>query len=153
MERGDRHKQAQKIAPEDETMTRYAFNNFSVEWLKENGFNDDEIDQLQDLLNRIESHKKRDGSQFALPKDAGARVTAIVSLLESITDANGIPICFEESGLISIPEEAKSYFEEDLGIEELERITGKLKKVKFARRYSDPRRRGTMKDNDKFSPL
>ena len=57
---------------------------------------------------------------------------------------------FEESGLIDIPEEAKDYFEDDLKLEELERVTGKLKKVKFARRYSDPRRRGTMKGNDKF---
>ena len=134
-------------------MTRYAFNDFAIEWLKDNGFREEEIDELQDLLNRIESHKKRDGSTIIIPKDTDAKVAALISLLESITDANGIPICFEESGLISIPEEAKNYFEEDLELEELERVTVKLKKVKFARRYSDPRRRGTMKENEKFGAL
>jgi hypothetical protein len=130
-------------------VTRYAFSDYSIDWLKENGFEEEEIDELQNLLNRVESHKKRDNSAFRLPKDASARVATLVSLLESITDADGVPICFEESGLISIPEEAKSYFGEDLELEELERVTGKLRRVKFARRYSDPRRRGTMKENEK----
>lgn len=135
-------------------MTRYVFNNPSIEWLEQNGFDEEEIDLVQDVLNRIESHKENDGDRLLhLPKDADMKVSAIVSLLESITDADGRPICFEESGLIDIPEEAKDYFEEDLELEELERVTGKLKKVKFARRYSDPRRRGSMKENDKFGYL
>ena len=135
-------------------MTRYAFNDPSIEWLNQNGFDDEEIDMLQDILNRIESHKENSRDRLLhLPKDASVKVAALVSLLESITDADDRPICFEESGLIDIPEEAKDYFEEDLKLEELERVTGKLKKVKFARRYSDPRRRGTMKENDKFGYL
>ncbi|MEW6748110.1 MAG: hypothetical protein AB1295_00170 [Candidatus Micrarchaeota archaeon] len=132
-------------------MTRYVFNNPSLEWLQENGFEEEEIDILQDILNKMESHKKEDGDRLLhLPKDVGSRVAAMITLLESITDPDDRPICFEESGLINIPDEAKGYYEEDLELEELERVTGKLKKVKFARRYSDPRRRGTMKQNDKF---
>jgi hypothetical protein len=134
-------------------LTRYVFSDSSVDWLKENSFDDDDIDRLQDILNAVESRKKKDGAGLKMPKDAGAKVSTIVSLLESITDAEGRPICFEESGLISIPDEAKSYFEEDLELEELERVTTKLRKVKFARRYSDPRRRGTMKENEKFGSL
>lgn len=56
------------------------------------------------------------------------------------------PICFEASGMIEIPDEAKTYFDEDLELDGLERAVASLKKVKFARRYSYPRRRGTMKD-------
>ncbi|MEW6036534.1 MAG: hypothetical protein AB1529_08035 [Candidatus Micrarchaeota archaeon] len=134
-------------------MTRYVFSDLSVDWLKENSFDDEDIDKLQEILNKVESHKKKDGPLLKMPKDAGAKVSTIVSLLESITDSDGRPICFEESGLISIPDEAKSYFEEDLQLEELEMVTTKLKKVKFARRYSDPRRRGTMKENEKFGSL
>jgi len=129
-------------------VTKYAFNDDSLEWLKENGFTDDEVDHLKDLLNRYES--RRGEKSAVLPSDTSAKVSALLALLESITDADGRPICLEESGLISIPDEAMQYFDEDLELEELERVTGKLKKVKFARRYSDPRRRGTMKDNDKF---
>ncbi len=130
-------------------MTRYAFSDDSLEWLKQNGFDDDEVDHLKDLLNRYES--RREKKNALLPAETSAKVSALLALLESITDAEGRPICLEESGLISIPDEAMRYFEEDLELEELERVTLKLRKVKFARRYSDPRRRGSMKGNDKYS--
>jgi hypothetical protein len=125
----------------------------SIEWLKENGFSEDDIDELTGVLNVIETRKKKDGSEIRMPKEDSLRVSTLVSLLESITDAEDRPICFEESGLINIPDEAMQYFEEDLELEELERVTTKLRKVKFARRYSDPRRRGTMKGNEKFGSL
>lgn len=131
-------------------MTRYAFSDFSIDWLKEMSFSESDIDDLQDILNRVEYHKKSPETVLKLPKETPVKISALVSLLESITDADGRPICFEESGLISIPDEARQYYEEDLELEELERVTLKLRKVKFARRYSDPRKRGTMKDNDKF---
>jgi hypothetical protein len=131
-------------------VTKYAFSNMSLEWLKEMSFKDDEIDALTEALNMVEHHKRKGESGMKLPSEASPKVSALMALLESITDADGRPICFEESGLISIPEEAVQYFEEDLELEELERVTVKLKKVKFARRYSDPRRRGTMKGNEKF---
>ncbi len=134
-------------------MTRYAFSEMSIEWLKENGFSEDDIDELTGVLNVIETRKKKDGSEIRMPKEDSLRVSTLVSLLESITDAEDRPICFEESGLINIPDEAMQYFEEDLELEELERVTTKLRKVKFARRYSDPRRRGTMKGNEKFGSL
>ncbi len=133
-------------------MTRYAFSEISIEWLKENGFSEEDIDELTEVLNVIETRKKRDGTGIRLPQEDNMRVSTLVSLLESITDAEDRPICFEESGLINIPDEAMQYFEEDLELEELERVTMKLRKVKFARRYSDPRRRGTMKGNDRSRP-
>lgn len=131
-------------------MARYVFSDFSIDWLKKNKFNDDEIDQLQDLLNDIENRKKKDGP-IKVPADANVRVAAMVYLLDSITDADGKPICFEDNGMIEIPDEAQDYFEDDLELEELETTLGKLRKVKFARRYSYPRRRGMMKTNDKFA--
>ncbi|MFH0884231.1 MAG: hypothetical protein V1861_00805 [Candidatus Micrarchaeota archaeon] len=131
-------------------MTKYAFSEISIEWLKENGFSEDDIDELTSALNVIETRKKKDGSAMRMPREDNPKVSTLVSLLESITDPEDRPICFEESGLINIPDEAMRYFEEDLELEELERVTTKLRKVKFARRYSDPRRRGTMKGNDKF---
>lgn len=126
-------------------MTKYAFSERSVEWLKENRFSDEEISQLQDIMNAMEFRHKRGEARLKLPKDVVPKVAAIATLMDSITDAEGWPICFEESGLIAIPEEAMQHFEDDLELEEFERVTEKLRKIKFARRYSYPRRRGENK--------
>jgi hypothetical protein len=134
-------------------VTRFVFSDTSIRWLEENKFTDDEIENLTDALNIIEAHKKKSEPRVKLPKEATPKVSTLIYLLDSITDVEGRPICFEDSGLIEIPEEAREYFEDDLKLDELERITGKLKKVKFARRYSYPRRRGTMKENEKFGPV
>lgn len=130
-------------------MTRYAFSEFSIEWLRENRFTDEDIDELQDILNTIELKAKKKDGPLKLPKHLNERVAAMAYLLESITDSDGRPICFEDNGLIDVPDEAREYFEDDLELEELETAIGKFKKVKFARRYSYPRRRGTMRENDK----
>jgi hypothetical protein len=132
-------------------VTKYVFSDVSLRWLKDNRFNDDEIGMLHDVLNVIEHSKSRE-SRIKLPKDASAKVSALVYLLDSITDADGRPICFEESGLIDVPDEARRFFEEDLELEMLEKTTEKLKSIKFARRYSYPRRRGEHKQ-DRTPPV
>lgn len=126
-------------------MTRYAFSQHSIDWLKDNGFADSDIDLLQDILNSMEYNHRKGEVRLKMPKDASDNVAAVATLLDSITDEKGWPICFEESGLIDIPQEARDYFEDDLEFEEIERLTEKLKKVKFTRRYSYPRRRGSEK--------
>jgi hypothetical protein len=113
-------------------------------WLKENRFKDAEVEDLEGLLNMLEGHGKNDG-ELKLPKDTGTKAATLIALLDSITDAEGRPICFEDNGMIDIPDEARKYFEEDLELEELDRAVTGLKKIKFARRYSYPRRRGENK--------
>jgi hypothetical protein len=135
-----------KLYRRGEEVTRFVFSDMAIKWLETNRFKDDEIEILQDVLNSIESHNKKGESRVKLPKDATPKVSTLVFLLDSITDVENKPICFEDSGLIEIPDEARHYFEEDLELDELERAVVKLKGVKFARRYSNPRRRGTMKD-------
>jgi hypothetical protein len=130
-------------------VTRYAFNEYSIDWLKENRFSDEEIDDLQEVLNRIEFHLEKGDERLRFPKDASERVTAMAYLLDSITDAEGKPICFEDNGLIDIPDEAREYFEDDLEIEQLEKVLDKLRNIKFARRYSYPKRRGMRKQEGK----
>lgn len=134
-------------------MTRYALSEFSVEWLKDNRFSDDEIDQLQDVLNMIEFDLEKGRERVRLPKDASDKVKAMAYLLDSITDAEGKPICFEDNGLIDIPDEARGYFDDDLEMEQLEKVLGRLRKTKFARRYSYPKRRGMRKEADKFGGI
>lgn len=132
-------------------LTRYVFSDFSISWLKENRFRDDEIRELETMLNLIEAHRRKDGG-LTLPKDISTKVATLLALLHSITDSEGRPICFEENGLIDVPDEARNYFEEDLELEELDRAVASLKKVKFARRYSYPRRRGENKQG-RSAPL
>jgi len=127
-------------------VTRFVFSDTSHRWLEENRFTEEEIGLLEELMNKVESHAGKPDARVRLPKDVSAKVSALVYLLDSITDVEDRPICFEASGMIEIPKEARAYFEDDLELDELEQVVGKLKKVKFARRYSYPRRRGTMKD-------
>lgn len=131
-------------------MARFVFSSSAIKWLESNRFSEDEINLLQDVLNNVQSHNRKGEPRVKLPKESTPKTSTLVYLLDSITDSEDRPICFEDSGLIEIPDEAKSYFEEDLELDELERAVAKLKTVKFARRYSRPRRRGTMKD-EKFS--
>lgn len=125
-------------------MTRYVFSDFSIAWLKENRFSDEEVKELEMLLNSLEAHRKKDGA-FKLPAMASERVSTLFTLLDSITDAEGRPICFEDNGMIDIPDEARQHFDEDMELEELEHAAAGLRKTKFARRYSYPRRRGENK--------
>jgi len=125
-------------------LTRYVFSDFSITWLKENRFRDDEVKELETALNMLDVHRRKDG-QLRLPEGTSPKVATLFALLDSITDADGRPICFEENGMIDIPDEARQYFDEDMELEELDRAVAGLKKVKFARRYSYPRRRGENK--------
>jgi hypothetical protein len=125
-------------------LTRYVFSDFSLAWLRENRFSDDEVKELEMLLNVLEAHRKKD-SVLRLPAGTSPKAATLYALLDSITDADGRSICFEENGLIDIPDEVRQYFDEDMELEELDRAVAGLKKVKFARRYSYPRRRGENK--------
>ncbi len=131
---------------------KHAFSEFSINWLKENRFSDAEIDIARDALNAIDAHRGKKAERIKLPKDVSEKVSALVYLLDSITDADGRPICFEENGLIDIPDEARAYFEDDLELAELERLTTKLGKVKFSRRFSYPKRRDE-KRQDRSAPI
>jgi len=120
-------------------------------WLSENRFRDDEVKELEMLLNVLEGHRKKD-AELKLPAGTSPKVATLYALLDSITDAEGRSICFEENGLIDIPDEARNYFDEDMELEELDRAVAGFKKVKFARRYSYPRRRGENKQG-RSAPL
>lgn len=126
-------------------MVRYVFNEFAIEWLKENRFTDSEIDEAQRLLNKIEAQKNNIELIEKLVENKSPRVDAIVSLLSSITDVNGRPICFEDNGMIDIPDEAREYFEHDLEFEELDLFVNKMRDIKFPKRFSYPKRRSSKK--------
>ncbi|MBU0532967.1 hypothetical protein KKB44_05740 [Candidatus Micrarchaeota archaeon] len=124
----------------------YSFRETAISWLKEKGFEEKEIEELQIVLNDLKLYKKKDDPVIILPKHTSKRVAAIVYLLNSITDEDGAPMCFDKAGLIEIPEDAKNYYENELELEELEDAIGKLQKTKIGRVHSSPRRRGSVKN-------
>ncbi len=124
-------------------MSGYLFRESAIEWLKENNFNDEEIDELQEILNVVA--KSRGEGLIKLPKDAGVKVSAMVYLLDSITEEDGKQICFDEKGFIEIPDEAKIHYDDAIKIEELEGTISKLRKIKVGRDHSSPKRRGSVK--------
>lgn len=126
-------------------MSKYIFREPALEWLEERGFDDKDIDELRRLLNLVIEHKSIEDPVVMLPKNTSSKVSALVYVLSLITDIKGQPVCFDKKGFIDIPEEAQTYYEEELGIEELEGLIGKLRKVKFGRMHSRPKRRGSVK--------
>jgi hypothetical protein len=126
-----------------DNMSRYLFRESAIEWLKENNFNDEEIEELQEILNGV---AKSTGEGFVkLPKDAGIKVSALVYLLDSIIGEDGKQLCFDEHKFIEIPQEAKTHYTDAIKIEELEGTISKLRKIKVGRAHSSPRRRGSVK--------
>ena len=126
-------------------MTKYVFRESAMDWLKEKNFDEGDIGELQRILNVVWSHKDMEDPVIIMPKKTSSKVSALVYLLSSITDPEGRPVCFDKNGFIDIPEEAQAFYEEELGIQEIEGLIGRLKKVKFGRMHSAPRRRGSAK--------
>lgn len=126
-------------------MIRYVFRETAIEWLKGKDFDSREMDELQRVLNLIKEHKNVDDPVVILPKNTTSKVSALVYLLSLVTDSKGRPVCFDKKGFIDIPEEAQVYYEEEVGIDELEELIGKLQKVKLGRMHSRPKRRGSVK--------
>ena len=122
-------------------MALFEFGKKSIEWLKRKGFTNPEIEKLQEIMTSMYKQTgKVEHPVIRLPRRASVKISALAFLLDSITDADGMPLCYEKECL-EIPEEAKAFYEGELGLGELEEIVGKMQKVKF-REHSDARRRG-----------
>lgn len=124
----------------------YSLRESAVVWLKEKGFEDSEVEELQRVLNTLDLQTVAEDELVILPKQTSKKIAAMVYLLNLVTDADGKRLCCDEKGLIEIPDEAKDYFEDELELEELEGAIGKLQKAKVGRMHSSPRRRGSVKD-------
>lgn len=125
---------------------KYRFRESAVVWLKEKGYQEKDIEEMQNVVNSVKLHNRKAGELLLLPKNVSGRVAAMVYLIGSITDPEGRSICFDDKGLIEIPGEARRYYENELELENLEGAVGKLRKAKFGRSHSRPKRRGSVKD-------
>ncbi|MBD3210031.1 hypothetical protein GF318_01475 [Candidatus Micrarchaeota archaeon] len=124
----------------------YVLRESAVTWLKENGFEKPDIKELERVLNQIDLKKRKENDLLILPDNTGKKVAAMVYLLDLITDSEGKPLCYDSKGFVEIPDEAKELYRNELELEELEDSISKIKKVKFGRTHSRPKRRGSVLD-------
>ncbi len=117
----------------------YIFRETAVSWLNEQGFSDNDIEELQKIMNMI--GKKNEGI-VKIPGTTSPKVSAMVYLLDSITDDSGNLACID-GNLIEIPDEAKKYYGDDVKIAELEDALEKIQNIKTGRSHASPRRRGS----------
>ena len=122
---------------------KFKFEIATSKWLTEKGFSEAEKEELLELLDRFEDTMKKHKTELIiLPKGTSGKVAAFFHLLYEITDANGVPTCFEKTS-IRVPSEAIDRFQEGMEIHELEMEAEKIRKAKLGREHSDPRRRGS----------
>ncbi|HID73045.1 TPA: hypothetical protein EYP38_03825, partial [Candidatus Micrarchaeota archaeon] len=114
------------------------FNEDAVAWLEKHGFSMEDRAKLASVLEMIHRRlEKNEGPLVILPKDTPENVAAMAYLLDSITDMDGNMLCFGEGELLTIPDEARQRWREAIELEELDMLTDKLKKAKFARGQMD----------------
>lgn len=118
----------------------YIFRETAIEWLKEQGFSEKEIEILEKLLKNIGGNT----DMLKIPGKVSPKIAALVYLLGSITDEKGTPTCFDGK-LIEIPQEAKLYYSDDVKIAELEDSIEKIQNIKTGRTHTTPKRRGSGK--------
>jgi len=96
----------------------------------------------QSALEMIQRRRERDeGPLVILPKDTPEKVAAMAYLLDSVTDAENKMLCFGGGELLTVPEEARQRYGEAIELEELDNLTGKLKKAK---EHGDPKTRSSV---------
>ena len=122
------------------------FNEDAVVWLKENGFDEKEIADAQIVLTIAVKNMEKGETTVKIPADASMKVAAVVYSVFTTFTEDTITEKF-----VSISTEAKTRFDEEMQIEELETTISKVGKIKLGRRYSDAKRKSSVK-KDRVHP-
>jgi hypothetical protein len=95
------------------------FNSDALAWMGSHGFGVHEVSEVEEYLSAMK--RSAVGKQkFLVPQKADDKVSALISILYSLTDVSGMPTCFK-GGEVVIPAEAKKRYEEALSISREER--------------------------------
>jgi hypothetical protein len=120
-----------------------SFDEASLGWLKQKGFNEWEIEDAQKCLSfalKNESSEKT----LRLPENTTLKVAALAYAI--LANANEETIKESANGKnISITDEIKRAFNEEIEISELDEIHKKIGKIKIGKLYSDARRKTSIK--------
>ena len=122
------------------------FNEDAITWLKEKGLSSKEIEDAERLLSIAVKNMEKDESTVKLPDNTPMKVAAVVYSVLTTFNEDAVTERF-----VSVSREARTIFDEEMQIEELETTMGKLGKIKLGRRYSDPKRKSSVK-KDRVHP-
>ncbi len=86
----------------------------ALQWMGSHGFGVHEVSEVAEYLGAMR-RSAMDGQKFLIPPKAEEKVSALLSILYSLTDVSGMPTCFKDGGVV-IPAEAKKRYEEALSI-------------------------------------
>ena len=111
----------------------------ALQWMGSHGFGVHEVSEVAELLHGMR-RSIADGQKFIVPAKMDEKVSALVSILYSLTDASGMPTCFNGDNVI-IPAEAKKRFREALYISHEEKETEGAEMDAFAEHLSKAKRR------------
>ena len=115
------------------------FNEDSLAWLKQTGFTDDDVVDAQKVLS-IAAKNMTSEASFRLPAGTTLKVAALAYAVILTMDDETII-----GNLLALSEEARDAFNEEMEIGELEQVSVKLSKIKMGKRYSDARRKSSVK--------
>ncbi|MFH1221841.1 MAG: hypothetical protein V1492_02015 [Candidatus Micrarchaeota archaeon] len=116
------------------------FNEDSLNWLRQKGFSDSDIEDSQRCISIAAKSAKNGELTFRLPVDTTLKVAALAYAVVLTMDEETIT-----GTLVSMSEEARDAFNEEMEIGELEQVTAKIGKIKLGRRYSDARTKTSIK--------
>jgi len=111
----------------------------ALQWMGTHGFGVREVSEVAELLHGMK-RSIADGKKFIVPAKIDAKVSALVSILCSLTDVSGMPTCFRGDS-VTIPSEAKLRFKEALYISREEKETEGADIDAFAEHLSKAKRR------------
>lgn len=115
----------------------------ALQWMGSHGFGVKEVNEIEELLRGMKKSAAA-GQRFIVPAKIDARVSALVSILYSITDVRGMPTCFRDD-TVSIPAEAKQRFQEALAISREEKEAEGADMDAFAEHLSKARKRSGLR--------
>lgn len=111
----------------------------ALQWMGAHGFGVKEVSAVEELLHGMRNSVAA-GQKFLVPAKVDAKVSALVSILYSLTDVSGVPTCFHGE-TVMIPAEAKQRFQEALSISREEKETEGADIDSFAEHLSKAKRR------------
>jgi hypothetical protein len=115
----------------------------ALQWMGSHGFGVHEVSEVAELLHGMKASLAM-GQKFIVPAKLDAKVSALVAMLYSLTDASGMPTCFRGE-MVTIPAEAKQRFREALSISREEKETEGAEMDSFAEHLSKAKRRSGLR--------
>jgi len=111
----------------------------ALQWMGSHGLGVREVSEVAELLHAMKK-SVADGQKFLVPPKVDEKVSALISILYSLTDVSGVPTCFHGDSVV-IPAEAKQRFKEALSISHEEKETEGADLDSFAEHLSKAKRR------------